>query len=172
MSIYEDDVREESKYIDFSTHWRQDDYFFFLLDSNLCCHLTPAMYIPIQFFSARVNIISTVISVVVQHWTLIIIDNDDISLSSSTDYRIQKYVYTIMFRERTVIGIQWQANRSVQTVNARLSARLFGWATIERIVVYYLGNVYSNRKRETFYRVENIYIHRFANGSCERRSAM
>lgn len=67
------------------------------------------MYIPIQFFSARVNIISTVISVVVQHWTLIIIDNDDISLFSSTDYRIQKYVYTIMFRERTVIGIQWQA---------------------------------------------------------------
>lgn len=122
MSIYEDDVRDESKYLDFSTHWQQDDYFFFLLDSNLCCHLTPAMYIPIQFFSARVNIISPVISVVVQHWTLIIIDNDDISLFSSTDYRIQKYVYTIMFRKNrdwnSVASKSFRSNSKREIISA------------------------------------------------------
>lgn len=43
-----------------------------------------------------------------------------------------------------------------------LSTRLFGRATIERIVVYcwYLGNVCSNRSSETFY-PRSEYIHRF-----------
>lgn len=58
-----------------------------------------------------------------------------------------------------MIGIQWQANRSVQTVYKREIINAIVWiSNDERIVVYYwyLGNVYLNRKSETFYRVQNI----------------
>lgn len=64
-----------------------------------------------------------------------------------------------MFKRTTVIGIQWRANRSVQTVYKREIINTIVWmSNDERIVVYYwyLGNVYLNRKSETFYRVENI----------------
>lgn len=105
-------------------------FFFFLLDSNLCCHLTPAMYIPIQFFSAckyyKHGYLCCTTLV-----TLINIDNDDISSSSSTNYRIQKYVYAIMFIEEA--WLEFSGKQIVlfkRYTNVRLSTQLFGWATM------------------------------------------
>lgn len=127
------------------------------------------MYIPIQFFSAckyyKHGYLCCTTLV-----TLINIDNDDISSSSSTNYRIQKYVYAIMFIEEA--WLEFSGKQIVlfkRYTNVRLSTQLFGWATMrgslciigiyrERLLKPEVGNFLPRSE----------YIHRFAHSSWKK----